>query len=49
MKSKFGTQDARQSEANREFKNQRHGASPWFIVALIGFTIIDFLSLSIWR
>jgi hypothetical protein len=47
MRLKFRSTDAKQTDANKEFERQRRTEWQWFMVALIGFTIIGFLYLSI--
>jgi hypothetical protein len=41
MRSKTRVADAKQTDANREFKSQQLTGWQWFVMALIAFTIID--------
>jgi hypothetical protein len=40
----YGVKPATQSDANREFKSPRHTEWQWFVIALVMFAIMDFLT-----
>jgi hypothetical protein len=51
MRSKFRTEAAAHTDANREFADRRDGGASWqwFIVTLIAFMFLNWLDLPGWR
>jgi hypothetical protein len=47
MNSNFRIRDAKHTDLNREFKRTRHTGWQWFIIALLAFTILDYLCLGL--